>query len=59
MRKHQDQINFFLQVARELAQRDGMFHLVPLIEIALLENSQSPDGPNLQTSAPDYAQPRH
>ena len=61
MRKHQDQIHFFLEVARELAQRDEKFHLMHFIEKALLENAQSPNAPDLNLPVSGRAQytPRH
>ena len=43
MRKHKDQIRFVLHVVRELAERDEMFRLAQLAEVALLENEEDYD----------------
>lgn len=47
MRKHKDQIRFVLHVVRELAERDEMFRLAHIAEMALLENEEDYDQSDL------------
>ena len=52
MRKHKDQIRFVLHVVRELAERDEMFRLVHIAEMALLENEEDRDQSGLGALRP-------